>query len=216
MEIVSEIARLLAQLILCVGLLTLLSGLWLRRFAHRPDGGVIREPKMRKLSDNEVLVDLTAFLHKQNVVGDADIRDGVALAPVPPERLDPLALVLGNAAAFLSRLRNPAACSLYVRDSVSDRFMLLPDLDLDHLLEASRVMQRVAEDRRKSRTLYKGLTDEEMLGLARAAISQWHKRRGEPETAYKAMQGDFDHHPTMRLAVDVLDLTFKVKGARND
>lgn len=128
----------------------------------RHKGGVV-PPGERTLSDREVMVDLTAFLRKQNVVGDADIRDGVVFPPVPPEKLDPLAVVLGNAAVFINRLRNPAACSLYVRDSMSDRFMLLPDLDLDHLLDASRVMQRVAEDRRKSRSLYKGLTDDEMM-----------------------------------------------------
>lgn len=186
--------------------------LWLLR---HPKGGVV-PPGERMLKDREVMVDLTAFLRKQNVVGDADIRDGVVLPPVPPERLDPLSVVLANAAAFINRLRNPASCSLYVRDSVNDRFMLLPDLDLDHLLDASRVMQRVAEDRRRSRSIYKGFSDEEMLSLARAAISQWYKQQGNHDYAHKVMQGDFDNDQIIRQAIAVLDLTFKVKGARND
>lgn len=108
------------------------------------------EQEIRSLSDRRVRSDLTNFLSKNNVVGDADIRSGVVLAPVPYDQLEPLAIVLGNAASFISRLKNPAASSIYVRDSVNDRFILLADLDLDHLVDAARVMQRVAEETQRS------------------------------------------------------------------
>lgn len=175
------------------------------------EGGV-----MRNLSTPEVRLDLTAFLQKQLVIGDADIRGGVVYAPVPAERLDPLAVVLENAASMISRLRNPGGSSLYVRDSVNERFMLLSDLDLDHLLDAARVMNRVAEDRRKSRSIYKGMTDNEMTAMTRAGLSQAFKDQGNFEMSNTVMSGDWDNHPEFQRALAVLDLTFKVKGARND
>lgn len=173
------------------------------------------EARLRDLAEHPTRQELTGFLKKQQVVGDADIRNGFVLAPVPPEKLDPLAVVLGNAAAMIARLRNPAASSLYVRDSVSDRFMLLGDLDLDHLVDAARVMQRVAEDRRKSRSLYKGLTDDEMRAMVRAGLSQWLKDDGSFPESNEVMQGVWDERPEFLMAMNVLDLLFKVKGASN-
>lgn len=173
------------------------------------------QQRLRDLKDQATRQELTAFLQKQQVVGDADIRNGFVLAPVPPDNLEPLAIVLGNAAAFIARLRNPAASSLYVRDSVSDRFMLLGDLDLDHLVDAARVMQRVAEDRRRSRSLYKGMTEDEMKALTRAGLSQWLKDDGEFGHSNEVMQGLWDERPEFLMAMNVLDLAFKVKGASN-
>lgn len=175
------------------------------------DGGVLRN-----LSTPEVRLDLTAFLRKQHVIGDADIRGGVVYAPVPAERLDPLAVVLENAASMISRLRNPGACSLYVRDAVGGEYKLLADLDLDHLLDAARVMNRVAEDRRKSRSIYKGMTDNDMTAMTRAGLSQAFKDQGNFEMSNTVMSGDWDNHPEFQRALAVLDLTSKVKGARND
>jgi hypothetical protein len=173
------------------------------------------EVRLRDLAEQPTRQQLTGFLQKQQVVGDADIRNGFVLPPVPPEKLEPLAVVLGNAAAFIGRLRNPASCSLYVRDSVNDRFMLVADLDLDHLVDAARVMQRVAEDRRKSRSIYKGMTDDEMKALTRAGLSQWLKDDGEFGHSNEVMQGLWDTRPEFLMAMNVLDLAFKVKGASN-
>lgn len=173
------------------------------------------QQRLRDLSDHATRQELTSFLQKQQVVGDADIRNGFVLAPVPPEKLEPLAIVLGNAAAFIARLRNPAASSLYVRDSVNDRFILLGDLDLDHLVDAARVVQRVAEDRRKSRSIYKGMTEDEMKSLTRAGLSQWLKDDGSFPESNEVMQGLWDERPEFLVAMNVLDLLFKVKGASN-
>lgn len=173
------------------------------------------EARLRDLADHGTRQELTGFLQKQQVIGDADIRNGFVLAPVPPEKLEPLAIVLGNAAAFIARLRNPAASSLYVRDSVNDRFILLGDLDLDHLVDAARVMQRVAEDRRKSRSIYKGMTEDEMKALTRAGMSQWLKDDGSFPESNEVMTGLWDERPEFLMAMNVLDLAFKVKGASN-
>lgn len=172
------------------------------------------EARIRRLSEESVRAELSGFLRKQMVVGDADIRQGIVFAPVPADRLEPLAVALGNAASMLARMQNRAADSLYIRNK--DGSLALIDLDLDHLVDAARVMQRVAEDRRKSRSIYKGLTDKELLSLARAGLSQWYKDQGMFEVSNKIMNGDWDEESVMLGAVQVLDLTFKVKGARND
>lgn len=172
--------------------------------------------ELRDLAERETREGLTAFLAKQNVQGDADIRDGIVYAPVPPDRLDPLVTVFMNAAAYYQRISNPAACSLYIRDARRDQYMLLGDLDLDHVVDAARVLQRVAEERGKSRGLYKGLTNEETKAMVRAGLSQAFKEQGNFEMSNTVMRGDWDSHPEFLRAFAVLDLLFKVKGAKGD
>lgn len=99
------------------------------------------------LSDPLARQRLQQVIEKYGIEGDADIRSGIVLPPVPLEQAQPLAIVLDNAAGMISRLRNPAASSLYVRDSINDRFMLLVDLDLDHLREAAQIMREIARGR---------------------------------------------------------------------
>lgn len=171
--------------------------------------------ELRDLGEQETRDGLSAFLAKHNVQGDADIRDGKVYAPVPPDRLEPLAILFINAASYYARLANPAACGLYVRDQ-SGQYTPLGDLDLDHIVDAARVMQRVAEDRRKSRSLYKGMTDDEIRAMVRAGLSQAFKAQSNFESANAVMRGDWDNHPEFQRTQAVLELVFKVKGARND
>lgn len=206
-----EYALFVCSIFITVGLMGRMLLNWIdREIADEP-----KKPDSRDLCEAHVRADLTNFLRKNGVVGDADIRQGMVFAPVPPDRLEPLAVVLGNAAAFASRLRNPSANSIYIRDSLTDQFMLLGDLDLDHLADAARVMQRVAEDRRKSRSFYKGMTEDEIRALTRAGMSQWLKDDGSFAESNEVMQGLWDERPEFLMAMHVLDLTFKVKGASN-
>ena len=115
---------------------------WLDRRFRRE---AVEEPTTHDLSSPLTRARLTMFLENSGITGSAEIRDGVVY-PMHEERVHPLAIVLGNAAAFASRLKNPAASSLYIRDSVHDRFVLLADLDLDHIREAAQVMRRVAAE----------------------------------------------------------------------
>lgn len=186
---------------------------WIDRKVASPPDDLLSS---RDLADPSVRADLTAFLTKRRVVGNADIRDGFVFAPVPVERLDPLATVLSNAAGFTRLLTNPAACIVYVRDSMTGKEYPLGDLDLDNIGEAARVMQRVAEDRRKSRSLYKGLTEDEMRAMVRAGLSQWLKDAGDFPESNEVMQGLWDERPEFLMALNVLELLYKVKGARND
>lgn len=99
------------------------------------------------LADRSVRERLTTFLERNGIKGDADIRDGKVLVPVSLDRLHPLVVILTNAAAVTQRLKNPAACSLYVRDSVNDRFMLVPELDLDDLREVAELLRAAVAER---------------------------------------------------------------------
>lgn len=170
------------------------------------------EVKLRLLTEKGVRDELSGFLRKQMVTGDADIRDGVVFAPVPAERLGPLGILLKDAASVREMLVNPEADSLYVR--VNGEFHIT-GLDLSDISEAASVMSRVAEDRRKSRGIYKGMTEDEMRSLTRAGISQYYKNDSQPEKAYEVMQGVWDEGQTFKLVKAVLELAFKVKGASN-
>lgn len=170
-----------------------------------------REP--RDLSALQTRESLTRFLQQNSIYGNAEIRNGMVFAPVSPERLEPLAIVLNRADDMISMLRNPAADVLYVMEDGRPR---LTGIDLSDVREAASVMRRVAEDRKKSRSLYKGHTDDELKAVVRAGLSQWHKDHGDFDYSNKVMAGDFDDDRSFAQAMAVLDLLFKVKGVRVD
>ena len=158
---------------------------------------------------------LTVFLANHGITGDADIRRGIVFAPVPPDRLTLLADTLNKAHAIYATMRNRNADGLYLYDVANKTYRSIP-VDMTDLLEAGRVMSRVAEDRRKSRSLYKGMTEQEVKQLVRAGMSQWLKDDGYPEQARQAMEGKFDENPDFKAARHVLELAFKVKAAGID
>ena len=215
MEIISEHPTASFLIYVVVAVVASLVGVWAFNrlhgwLRHR----VVVEEKLRHLREESVRTELSGFLRKNLVVGDADIRQGIVFAPVPPEKLEPLALALGNAVGLLRTLPNLAADVLYVRQK--DGSLAMIDLDLDHLIDAARVMQRVAEDRKKSRSLYRGITDEEMKAMIRAGLSQFFKDGGNYEDANAVMAGEYDESREFGMIAAVIDLLFKVKGARND
>ncbi len=139
-----------------VALLSIVAGIFVFRYIHwriqpLPEKNEAEEAILRSL-DNPMGRDyLRRALELNNIVGDADIRDGKVLEPVSLDRMHPLLIVIDNANASLHRLKNPAACSLYIRDSVNDRFMLVPDLDLSDLREIAELL-RAAVAERKARS----------------------------------------------------------------
>ena len=182
-------------------------------------GGVVRDETPvdvgpKDLSDQHIRERMTNFLAVHEIGGDADVRGGRFYPPVPPSKLEPLALVMRKAWDRIQRLKNPASCSLYVRDSVNDRFMLLDELDLMDIGEILRVVERVAEDRRKSRSLYKGMSDDEIHSLVIASLSRWLKDHGEHEKAHAIMGGDErEFVRDISIASAALELAFQVKRA---
>lgn len=170
---------------------------------------------MTDLSDPVVLGMWNGLLKKYDFTGNADIRNGVMMPQVHPDRLDPLVRALINGTSILRKLRNPAACSLYVRDSVNDKFMLVPDIDIEVLVDAARVMQHVAENRRKSRHLYRGMTDDEIRSFVRAGMAAYFKDDGEFGWANEVGAGLWDDRPEFIMARYVVELIGNVKGAGN-
>jgi hypothetical protein len=120
---------------------------WMDRMFRKE---VQEEPTTHDLDQPLTRARLTTLLAKARVTGSAEIRDGVVY-PMHEGRAHPLATVFGNAATFASRFQNPAASSLYIRDSVNDKFVLLADLDLDHIREAAQIMRQVADNQGEKR-----------------------------------------------------------------
>lgn len=189
-----------------------LRGLIPVRGVRQPEPPVEVGPK--DLSDTHIRERMTSFLANHEIGGDADVRSGKFFPPVPVSKLEPLAIVMRRAWDKVQRLKNPASCSLYVRDSVNDRFMLLDELDMQDIGEILRVIERVAEDRRKSRSLYKGMSDDEIHSLVLAALSRWLKDQGAFEMAHTVMGGDErEFVRDIAIATAALELAFQVKKA---
>lgn len=165
------------------------------------------------LSDLTTRGRLQVFLQKYQITGDAEIRNGFVYAPVPPERLEPLAHVLGRATDLIARMPNTAQDALYVMPNGN---AMLTGIDLSDIREAESVMRRVAEDRKKSRSIYKGLTEDEITAFVRAGLSQWYKDQGMFEASNLVMTGGDSSEDLIDRLRQIVDLMFKVKGARND
>lgn len=103
----------------------------------------VKDKEIVFLHQPEVRGRLSGFLRANMILGDADIRDGVALPVVPLERLEPLAILLGHVRHLIPRLANPNADGLYLRGKGGE--LILTGIDLTDLLDASRAMQRMAE-----------------------------------------------------------------------
>jgi hypothetical protein len=166
----------------------------------------------KNLSERHIRERLTLFLAAHQITGDADVRNGHFLAPVPASKLEPLAIMMRRAWNRIQSLKNPAACSLYIRDSENDRFLLLDELDLADVGEMLRVMERVVSDRKKSRSLYKGMTDEEFEKIAVAATARYLKDHGEFQRAIEVATGNVALYGTeIAVARAALELAFQVK-----
>lgn len=121
-------------------------------------GGFV--PSQPKEVDDEILdlgspavrARLAGMLARYRIEGDANIRDGVILIPVPLDRLHPVFTKFIAARRVLDRVQNRNACSLYIRDSVNDRFTIVPELDLDDLLEATEVLRALVAEKQKKGT----------------------------------------------------------------
>lgn len=130
-----------------VALASIICGVWTVRWLHQKFRAEAQPEEELDLSSADTRARLKRMIDKYGITGSADIREGLVLEPIDLSAAEPLTIVLANATAFIGRLQNPAASSLYVRDSVNDRFMLLSDLDLDHLIDAHRIMQEIARGR---------------------------------------------------------------------
>jgi hypothetical protein len=150
-ELITPVALAVAGF-LAAGYMLRLALNWIdRQVAEKP----VEQPRVRDLSDPAVRADLEAFLAKNAVIGEADIRYGKVYPAVSDDRLDPLAIVLSNAAAFGVRVqhenRNANITPLYIYSPVRGEFRLLGDLDLDHIIDAANAMRNMAASKESQR-----------------------------------------------------------------
>ncbi len=136
-----------AVIALSVAFMQLTFRLLIRRRTGKRAAQIIAN-EVRSLADPDIRKRLGEMLTEQKITGCAQIVEGRVIPELTEAQLHPLALVLGRAALRISRLRNPAACSLYIRDSENDRWIVLDELDLDDIREAARIVQSVAEEKR--------------------------------------------------------------------
>lgn len=159
---------------------------------------------------------LTMFLAKHGISGDADIRDGKVYGNVPPARLQPLAVLLQNAFSMIVQTPNAVNGDLYYAvknpgEGTGWSYRCAGGVGVSDLGDAARVMQRVAEDHKKSRSLYKGMTDDEITSLVRAGMSFYYKDDGSFPESNAAAQGQLDGTPEFLIAAEVLKLAFQIK-----
>lgn len=146
---------------------------------HVPDA----EPKdsnTYSLKDAACRSRLSSSLRGSGIYGEADIRYGRVYEPVPPHMISPLASMLTNAAAQIIQFDNSSQSILYLVDPKTGQ-MRMSGLDLEVILDTSRVIQRVAEDRKQTRSLYKGLSDQEMADIAKSVVSEHTKNSAVDE-----------------------------------
>jgi hypothetical protein len=158
---------------------------------------------------------LQKFLRKHGITGSCDIREGWVFAPVPPERLEPLALMFLHTFSVIGQTPNAVNGNLYYavkREGQGTGWSYhATDVTVEDLREAYTALSRVVEDRRKSRSLYKGLTDKELTSLVRTGLSCWYKDDGEFPDSVAAMQGTLDDSREFQIAKLTLELAFQIK-----
>lgn len=191
-----------------------------RRFGGFHTGGVVREAVVpaeiepNDPKDPAIRASLVTLLTRARVVGDFNWRDGRVELPVPPEKVSPIATILTNAVSHVAAQRNPNSVSIYWRDSVNDRFNILPDIDFEVLREAASIMRRVAEDRRLSTKLYQGLSDSELTALARSIVISRLLARGDDSTAKWYRTGERDDSAAMASIKDTIRRLYEIKGVK--
>jgi hypothetical protein len=157
---------------------------------------------------------LTKWIAKFGLIGDANIRGGIVVETIPPGDLGDVSNSLRNRAqAVLAGIASGRiiGTDLYVKrwnESGDKPYYTLADLTIDDVSSLVVLAERVAEDRRRSRSLYKGLTDEETTKIARSAAS-----RVFPEKRYELMSGAEDDGPCIRIGRAAVEQLFSIKGA---
>jgi hypothetical protein len=161
----------------------------------------------RDLGQHLIREQLQEFLRRNNIVGAADIRDGWVFAPVDPDRLDPLVRTLMSAYLTIAgQSENSRNGMIY--GHAHGRY--IPLCDVEDLREAHTALSRVVEDRRKSRALYKGFSENEIDMMVRDGLSASYKDDGEFADSNMAASGLLDKSRDFLLAKQVLELALEI------
>lgn len=141
-------------------------------------------------SDHDKLTAILA-MYEGHVVGDANIRNGKSVPTVRPTALPELAREL----RWLAERRR-------------GNDYILTDRHQKALSDAATAIERVAEDRKRSRSLYKGLTDDELTAIARSAME-----RVFPLLREEIRAGKQDDHKCAQVGRAAVEQLFSIKGA---
>ncbi len=167
------------------------------------------------LSQGVVRDRLTRYLKTLGVTGDANIRHGIVIETLSPREIADISHSL--------RIRTHSLLGVQGRGQMQGKDLYykrvtptedpriefsLADVSTDDLATLAILAERVAEDRRRSRSLYKGLSDDEMTTLARSAMAEV-----KPDHAAAIRAGEFDQSSAYRVATTAIGLLFSIKGA---
>lgn len=168
-------------------------------------------------------LDLDRHLHRHRlqllfdqygVTGSMNVRDGLICPVVPGDQLSPLAKRLRNSAVRLRTLTKGDPHLFYTKDGMYG----LADLTVMEVEQAATVIERVAEDRKASRKLYRGFGTEEQVQMARVAVASYIRNTedSQPGAALtlsnEIRDGKHDDHPFMQVGIAVVGQILQIKG----
>lgn len=161
---------------------------------------------------------LTRFFKAQGITGDANIRQGVVVETIQPndiqDRLDEVRRAASTLLGHVSRGKMQGKDLFYavkVENPIPGYPTVqyrLADINLDQIASLVVMGERVAEDRRRSRSLYKGLTDDQLTTIGRTALAQVF-----PQCKEGIRLGESDDTDHMKVAKVAVEILFQTKGA---
>lgn len=164
------------------------------------------QPVATDLAQRSARERLACWLKDFGITGDANIRGGAVVETIPPGDLSD---TISNLRLRCHRLLNLCASGhangrdLYFaeRTGYPATTFRLSGIDLDDIAKLVVLSERVAEDRRRSRSLYKGLTDDEVDAMATVAV--------------RKVQGMLVHPTAIQLSIAraAIETLFEIKGA---
>lgn len=155
---------------------------------------------------------LTKFLQMQSIVGSANIRDGKVLPMIAVADLEPLTNILRESYYMMAQPDMRPDLYMMRRDQLSPR-LIHDGMDVETLRKAFTLLEQVAEDRRKSRSVFKGMTDDEIDSFVRGGMSAYFKSVRAEVFAADAKAGKMDDSEMAGVAREALKLALLVKGA---
>lgn len=154
------------------------------------------------------------------ITGNANIRVGRLQPVVNADRLPPLALRLRNAANFMTMTRH-VGDELYtlMQNPGAEPHPAPVNLTSRDLVNAAGIIERIVEDRKASRSIYKGMTDDEMKAMAQSAVHHVLRTSPTAKATYDMLRLQLmvDEEQAREVfvcvALETLEMVFRVKAS---
>lgn len=186
---------------------------------RREPAEAVEPSVIRDLNEHRTRENLERFLNNLRIIGDANIRDGRVCEVVPSATLDQcvrqLRLKLNALRRRIDVGQMRGTDLYYTYDLGTHNEYGMADIQIENIEALVGVGERVVEDRRRSRSLYKGHTEEELIAIVRVGMERyWRDADGDFwEEADAALQGRMDNTREAEVALHVLRQLFEIKGA---